>query len=80
VPGVEGLWAAFGWHGNGVSSASYGGYLTGRMMSGEPVRLPAPVATPPRRFPLPALRLPLLRLVYWYHALREGPVGRAQTP
>jgi glycine/D-amino acid oxidase-like deaminating enzyme len=80
VPGCEGLWAAFGWHGNGVSSASYGGHLAGRMMAGERLRLPAPVATAPRRFPLPALRLPMLRLAYWYHGLREGPIRAAQSP
>lgn len=80
VPGAEGLWAAFGWHGNGVSSASYGGHLAGRMMAGERLRLPAPLETPPRRFPVPALRLPMLRLAYWYHALREGPVRPAQSP
>jgi glycine/D-amino acid oxidase-like deaminating enzyme len=80
VPGAEGLWAAFGWHGNGVSTASYAGHLTGRRMAGEALRLPAPIATPPRRFPIPALRLPLKRLAYALIGWREGRPGRHQAP
>jgi glycine/D-amino acid oxidase-like deaminating enzyme len=75
VPGAEGLFAAFGWHGNGVSSASLSGREVGRMMTGAEVRLPAPLATPPARFPLPGLRLPMLRLAYAWAGWREGAPG-----
>ena len=77
VPGAEGLYAAFGWHGNGVSTASYAGHLTGRMMAGEMLRLPAVLATPPRRFPIPALRLAQLRLAYAIVRMAEGRPRRA---
>jgi glycine/D-amino acid oxidase-like deaminating enzyme len=80
VPGAEGLFAAFGWHGNGVSTASHAGHLVGRMMAGESLRLPAPIATPPARFPFPPLRIPLLRLAYWLIGLREGPVRGVPPP
>jgi glycine/D-amino acid oxidase-like deaminating enzyme len=80
VPGAEGLHAAFGWHGNGVSTASWSGHLVGRMMAGESLALPAPIATPPRRFPLPALRRPLMRLAYAWYGWKDGPIRAAQSP
>ncbi len=72
VPGVEGLFVAFGWHGNGVSTASLAGAEVGRMMAGQAVPLPAPLASPPRRFPLPGLRLRWLALTYAILSLTEG--------
>jgi glycine/D-amino acid oxidase-like deaminating enzyme len=80
VPGAEGLYAAFGWHGNGVSTASWSGHVVGRMMAGEQITLPAPIATPPRRFPLPALRRPLMRLAYAWYGWKDGPVRVPQSP
>ncbi len=84
VPETDGLYAAFGWHGNGVSTASLAGREVGRMMAGAEVRLPAPVATPPRRFPVPILRRQLMRLTYLLVGLAEGrprPQGpQGQTP
>lgn len=80
VPGAEGLFAAFGWHGTGVSTASLAGTEIGRMMAGSAVRLPAPLATPPRRFPLPRFRLRMLGLAYAFYTLRDGrpkPARRA---
>ena len=74
VPGEDGLYAAFGWHGNGVSSASYAGHLVGRIISGERPRLPAVLATPPRRFPLAPFRRQLLALAYLWRGLKDGPV------
>lgn len=72
VPETDGLYAAFGWHGNGVSTASLAGREVGRMMAGAEVRLPAPIATPPRRFPVPILRRQLMRITYLLAGLAEG--------
>ena len=72
VPGAEGLFAAFGWHGTGVSTASLAGTEIGRMMAGGAVSLPAPIATPPSRFPLPRFRLRMLGLAYAFYTLRDG--------
>ncbi len=72
VPDAAGLFAAFGWHGNGVSTASLAGHEVGRMMAGMDLRLPAVLATPPARFPMPRLRLPLLRLAYAWAGWRDG--------
>jgi glycine/D-amino acid oxidase-like deaminating enzyme len=80
VPGAEGLYAAFGWHGSGVSAASWSGHLVGRMMAGEAIRLPGPIATPPRRFPLPAFRRPLMRLAYAWYGWKDGQIRAAQSP
>lgn len=80
VPGAEGLFAAFGWHGSGVSAASWSGHLAGRMMAGERLALPAPISTPPRRFPLPACRRPLMRLAYAWYGWKDGPIRTGQSP
>lgn len=72
VPGAEGLFAALGWHGNGVAPATLGGRLAARLMSGAEAAIPALVAAPPRRFPLPALRRPWLRLAYAAYGLQDG--------
>jgi glycine/D-amino acid oxidase-like deaminating enzyme len=79
VPGAEGLFAALGWHGNGVSTASFGGQAAGRMIAGEPGRLPAPLAAPPRRFPLAPFRRNLLALAYLWRGWKDGPL-RAAAP
>ncbi len=79
VPGTDGLYAAFGWHGNGVSSASYSGHLIGRIMAGDRLSLPAVLATPPRRFPLAPFRKRLLALAYLWRGLTDGPVRAATT-
>lgn len=76
VPGAEGLWAAFGWHGNGVAPASLAGRLIGEEMAGAPPRIPALLRRPPRRFPLPRLRRLWLALAYRAYALRDGPPPR----
>jgi len=74
VPGAPGLFAAFGWHGNGVAAASLGGAEAARLIAGAPATLPALLTTPPRRFPLPRLRKLALRAAYAGYALRDGPL------
>ena len=72
VPGAPGLFAAFGWHGNGVAAASLAGAEVARLIAGAPARLPALICAPPRRFAVP--RRLALRAAYAAYALRDGPL------
>ncbi len=74
VPGQPGLFAAFGWHGNGMAMGSLAGHAVGRAMAGAPLDVPRLVQVPPRRFPLPGLRRPLLGLVQAGLGLADGRV------
>jgi glycine/D-amino acid oxidase-like deaminating enzyme len=74
VPGANGLFAAFGWHGNGVTTGTLAGRLVARAMTGAPNPAPVVMQTPPRRFPLPGLRRTALRIAYATFSLRDGPV------
>ena len=74
VPDRPGLYAAFGWHGNGVSAASLAGRRIAHAMAGRPNPAPALMQRPPRRFPLPALRRSWLRLAYIAYGIADGPV------
>ena len=74
VPGAKGLFAAFGWHGNGVAPASLGGALAAGLIAGIPTAIPALMRQPPRRFPLPPLRRLWLRAAYRAYALQDGPL------
>ncbi|WP_114965211.1 NAD(P)/FAD-dependent oxidoreductase [Alkalilacustris brevis] len=80
VPGAPGLFAALGWHGNGVAPASEGGRRIAAAMAGQPNPAPALMQMVPRRFPLPRLRRLWLRLAYAGLALRDGPVRAAPAP
>jgi len=59
VPDQPGLFAALGWHGNGVAAASEGGRRIAHALAGAANPAPALVQAPLNRFPLPALRRPL---------------------
>lgn len=59
VPDQPGLFAALGWHGNGVAAASEGGRRIAHALAGSANPAPALVQAPLHRFPLPALRRPL---------------------
>ncbi|MCC5969859.1 MAG: FAD-binding oxidoreductase [Pararhodobacter sp.] len=59
VPEQPGLFAALGWHGNGVAAASEGGRRIAHALAGGANPAPALVQAPLNRFPLPALRRPL---------------------
>lgn len=78
VPGAQGLYAAFGWHGSGVAAASYSGQQVGRLMTGQAAHLPALVRTAPRRFPLPAFRRSWLQLAYAGYGLTDGGLPKAE--
>ncbi|KUF10129.1 NAD(P)/FAD-dependent oxidoreductase [Pseudoponticoccus marisrubri] len=66
VPGHPGLFAALGYHGNGVAMGSYAGAQIATQMAGtdRPGPFPDWLATPPRRFPLGRFRRSLLRPAY----------------
>ncbi|HHX91177.1 MAG TPA: FAD-binding oxidoreductase, partial [Paracoccus sp.] len=59
VPEQPGLFAALGWHGNGVAAASEGGRRIAQALAGALNPAPALIQAPLKRFPLPALRRPL---------------------
>ena len=80
VPGAEGLFAALGWHGSGVAPASRGGRLAARLIAGAEADIPALMALPPRRFPLPAFRRTALAAGYLAAELRDGALPRSPRP
>lgn len=72
VPGMDGVFAAFGWHGNGVSAGTAGGRLAGQLALGAgPATVPALMRTPPARFPLPRFRRLWLAAAYLGYALAD---------
>lgn len=72
VPEMPGVYAAMGWHGNGVAMGSYAGVQIANRISGkaEP-DLPAFIGYPPRRFALSKNRRALLRLAYFGSAIKD---------
>jgi glycine/D-amino acid oxidase-like deaminating enzyme len=69
-------WAAFGWHGNGVAMATWGGAQVARLALGRPTELPAFLQTPPRRFGLGRFRRAALAAAYaWYRFSDGGDVS-----
>lgn len=64
VPGHPGLFASLGYHGNGVSMASYAGKLVAQTVIGRD-HVPAIMRNPPNRFPLGMHRRFLLAPAYW---------------
>jgi len=71
IPGMEGGFAGFAYHGNGVSMGSYAGALLADLAQGKtPDRpFPAPMRHTPRRFPLGRFRrwlmMPALMRYAW---------------
>lgn len=58
VPGLAGVWAALGYHGNGVAMGTYAGALAADLIRGKQPLLPFPdaIKAPLARFPLAPLR------------------------
>ena len=77
VPGAPGLFAAFGWHGNGVTPASEAGRRIAHAIAGRENTNPRLMQQPPRRLPLPGLRRTMLQLAYIGYGLRDGPMRAA---
>lgn len=72
VPDMPGVFAAMGWHGNGVAMGSYAGVQIAARMAGRPSNgLPNFVSYPPKRFPLNKNRRALLRLAYLGYAVKD---------
>jgi len=66
VPDMPGVFAAMGYHGNGVAMGSYLGARVADGVLGRPSQGPVPnfVARPPERFPLGYMRRALLAPAY----------------
>ncbi len=73
VPGVDGLFAALAYHGNGVAMASLAGEKVAELMldRSKVENLPVMVRQPPRRFPLPALRKAYQASAYLWYGLKD---------
>lgn len=72
IPEMPGVYAAMGWHGNGVAMGSYAGAQIAKRINGETgFNLPEFVTYPPRRFPLERNRRALLRLAYLGYAVKD---------
>lgn len=64
VSGMTGMFAAFGYHGNGVAMGSHSGKLAADLIAGNSTGIPALMAKEPRRFPLGKNRRLLMRPAY----------------
>ncbi|WP_269583404.1 NAD(P)/FAD-dependent oxidoreductase [Roseibium sp. Sym1] len=73
VPGLDGVYAAMGWHGSGIAMASISGEKVAGLITGKfrQQDLPAPLQRPFRKFPLPALRKLYLQGAYWWYGWRD---------
>ena len=67
IDGMDNVWGAFGWHGNGVAMASYAANRLAGVMAGSRQHddaLPAVLRALPGRFVLPSLRVQYLKAAY----------------
>ena len=67
LPGHPGVFHALAYHGNGVATGTWSGWAAAEIIAGDRSAneiLPAVVARPPRRFPIPALRRWYLKAAY----------------
>lgn len=71
IPAMQGGFAAFGWHGNGVAMASWAGRQVARLMLGRPHDLPGFLMRPPARFELGRFRRLSLRAGYALYGLLD---------
>lgn len=72
LEGQSQIFAALGFHGNGVSLASYSGRKLADLVAGAKPDLPAALRTPLWRFALPGLRRHYLRLAFAHYRLKDG--------
>ncbi|MES0880002.1 NAD(P)/FAD-dependent oxidoreductase [Roseibium sp. SCP14] len=73
VPGMEGVFAAMGWHGSGIAMASISGEKIAGLITGaiRPQDLPKPLQQPFRKFPFPAFRRVYLQGAYWLYGWKD---------
>lgn len=74
VPGQDGLFAALGWHGNGVAAASEAGRRIAGALAGGRNSAPALLQAPLRRMPLADMRRPVLRIGMALARMLDGPI------
>lgn len=74
IPGHRDMWAALGYHGNGVAMASFAGDLLGRLMQGEITdQAIGPVMSlPQERFSFPGLRRQMRWAAYTGYRFRDN--------
>lgn len=75
VPGMSGVFAGLGWHGNGVAMGTQAGQCLADLAMGAHWAdvVPKPLRGPLRRFPFPRWRRALLRPAYAWYRWRDGP-------
>ncbi|KZK82349.1 Gamma-glutamylputrescine oxidoreductase [Pseudovibrio sp. Ad13] len=73
VPDTQGLYAAFGYHGNGIAMATYAGQLVAAEMLGAATKMPYPsfMKQAPIEFPFRTMRRHLLALSYTWFELKD---------
>lgn len=73
VPGMEGVYAALGWHGSGIAMASISGEKLAGLITGalKQADMPAPLQQPLKKFPLPLLRKFYLQGAYWFYGWKD---------
>jgi glycine/D-amino acid oxidase-like deaminating enzyme len=74
VPGMDNVWGAFGWHGNGVAMASYAANRLAGVIAGAVAHdkaLPAVLRVVPGRFILPSQRVNYLKAAYVGYGLQD---------
>lgn len=72
VPELPGVFAAFGYHGNGVAMGSYCGRMVGDLARGAEAPVPRAFAKPPMRFPLGPARRFWLGAEYTWARVTNG--------
>jgi glycine/D-amino acid oxidase-like deaminating enzyme len=73
VPGMDGVFAAMGWHGSGIAMASISGEKVAGLITGKLQQqdLPAALSRPFRRFPMAAFRKLYLQGAYWWYGWQD---------
>lgn len=64
VPDTKGVYAGFGWHGNGVAMGTYAGRLLAHTVLGKAGGIPAVMRDEPGRIPFGSMRRGLLPPIY----------------
>lgn len=64
VPEMKGVFAGFGWHGNGVAMGTYAGHLLAQLVQGQDESVPMVMRGAPTRIPFGSARRGLLPPIY----------------
>jgi len=69
------VWFAYGYHGNGVATATWAGRTVARLMTGanrDLAGVPEPMRGLPGRFPMGRWRTWLLRAAYLHYRVKDA--------